>query len=108
MKLLYCPACNDVVLMRPEPRTCFCGASGGRYREDGSTVEQTRGTVSFALHNHDLRDAFAAFRADPAAWNPLMVFRAYLNPHCETDVVYVDPPASGAAPAPAAIAEPAP
>jgi hypothetical protein len=77
--------------MRPEPRSCFCGVSTGRYLEDGNTVEQTRGTVSIALNNHDLRDAFGAFQADPAAWHPLMVFRAYLNPHSETDVVYVDP-----------------
>ena len=90
VKLLYCPQCGDVVLMRPEHRTCICGKSGGHYREDGNTVEQTTGTVSIALHNHDMRDAFAAFRGDPSVWHPLMVFRAYLNPHCETDVVYVD------------------
>lgn len=93
VKLLHCPTCGDVVLMRLEHRTCFCGASGGHYLDDGNTVEQTRGTVSIALHNHDLSAAFVALRADPTQWNPLMVFRAYLNPHCEADVVYVDVPA---------------
>ena len=77
--------------MRPVLRSCLCGVSSGQYLEDGSTVEQTRGTVSIALNNHDLRDAVEVFRNEPAAWHPLMVFRAYLNPHSETDVVYVDP-----------------
>jgi len=72
VKLLYCPTCGDVVQMRPVLRSCLCGVSSGQYLEDGSTVEQV-------------------FRNEPAAWHPLMVFRAYLNPHSETDVVYVDP-----------------
>jgi hypothetical protein len=89
MKLLLCLDCGDVVLLRPEHRTCFCGAAGGHYLEDRATVEQTAGSVSIALHNHDLRDAIQALHANPTAWNPLMVFRAYINPHCETDVRYV-------------------
>ena len=104
MKLLYCPTCNDLVLMRPEPRTCFCGKSQGRYREDRSTVEQTIGTVSIALHNHDLRAAFETFFEDPSVWHPLMMFRAYINPHCESDVVYV----ARASAIPAEVAEPPP
>ena len=31
MKLIYCPSCKDVVKLRHEDRTCFCGKSGGRY-----------------------------------------------------------------------------
>ncbi|MBA3540418.1 MAG: hypothetical protein H0T79_12470 [Deltaproteobacteria bacterium] len=91
MKLLHCLTCGDMILLRPEHRTCFCGASGGHYLEDGETVEQTAGTVSIALHNHDLRTAMQAFHHDPTVWSPLMVFRAYINPHCETDVRYVAP-----------------
>ena len=91
MKLLYCRTCGDVVLMRREHRTCICGKSGGKYLEDGSTVEQTAGSLSFALHNHDLHAAFEAFEGAPDQWHPMFVFRAYLNPLCETDVVYVPP-----------------
>jgi hypothetical protein len=46
--------------------------------------------ATIALHNHDLRDALAALHESPDAWHPLMVFRAYLNPRCETDVRYVE------------------
>jgi hypothetical protein len=85
---MLCPECGDVVLMRPEPRTCFCGASSGRYLDDRATVVQSEGTASIALHNHDLRAALEALRASPDAWHPLMVLRAYVNPRCETDVQY--------------------
>lgn len=92
MKLLLCTACGDVVQMRPEERTCACGASRGRY-VDNETVEQTAGSISIALHNHDLHAALQAFHADPTAWHPLMVLRAYINPTCEPDVRYVPAPA---------------
>ncbi|HEY4220294.1 MAG TPA: hypothetical protein VGO62_03110 [Myxococcota bacterium] len=92
MKLMYCPQCRDVVLMWPEPRSCACGASSGRY-VDNETVEQTDGTVSIALHNHDFAAALQVFAQAPAAWHPLFTFRAYLNPHCETDVTYAKRPA---------------
>jgi hypothetical protein len=95
MKLMVCRSCGDVVLLRREPRQCACGQAQGRYLDDNSTVEQTEGTLSIALHNHDLRAAIDAFDVTPDGWHPLMVFRAYLNPLCETDVRYVpaaDPP----------------
>ena len=97
MKLLLCRACGDVIRMRPERRSCFCGAASGRYLEDSSTVEQTEGSLSIALHNHDLRAALVAFDEAPAPWHPLFVFRAYLNPTSEPDVRYLPPDgASGA------------
>lgn len=89
MKLLLCPECWDVVRMHPEPRTCMCGASSGHY-VDNELVEQTRGSISIALHNHDLRAALEAFGQSPDAWHPLMVFRAYVNPRSEPDVRYRD------------------
>lgn len=91
MKLMYCPQCGDLVLMRLEPRSCSCGAAQGRYLEDRATVEQTRGSVSIALHNGDLHTALAAYGKTPDAWRPAFCFRAFLNPHCEADVRYVDP-----------------
>jgi hypothetical protein len=91
MKLLLCLNCTDVVKMHDEMRHCRCGQSSGRYLEDGSTVEQTRGSMSIALDNYGLRDAIGAFRSNPNEWHPLMVFRAFLNPLSEPDVVYLEP-----------------
>lgn len=92
MKLLLCRSCGDVIRMRPELRSCFCGVSSGRYLEDNSTVEQTEGSLSIALHNHDLRAALDAFDDTPEPWHPLFVFRAYLNPTSEPDVRYLPRP----------------
>jgi hypothetical protein len=88
MKLLLCLECGDVVRMRPEPRSCVCGKSSGRY-VDNSLVEQSSGSVSIALHNQDLADALAALEQSPEAWHPLMVLRAYINPRSEPDVRYL-------------------
>jgi hypothetical protein len=88
MKLMICRECGDVVLMRLEERSCVCGKSRGRYLEDRSTVEQTAGTLSIALDNRGLHEAVAVFDQAPDLWHPLMMFRAFLNPLCETDVRY--------------------
>ena len=86
---MLCLSCGDVVQMRPELRSCACGASSGHYLDDCSTVEQTEGSISLALHNHDLRTALDSYAKSPDAWHPLMVFRAYVNPRTEPDVRYV-------------------
>jgi hypothetical protein len=91
MKLLLCLSCADVIKMNAKIRHCQCGQSSGRYLDDGSTVEQSHGSISIALHNHELRDAISAFHSDPRQWHPLMVFRAFLNPLSENDVIYLDP-----------------
>ncbi len=31
MKLIYCPQCQDIVLLRQRKRTCACTASWGEY-----------------------------------------------------------------------------
>lgn len=91
MKLLLCRECGDVIKLQPgTPRSCLCGKSAGRYLDDLSTVEQTEGSISIALHNHDLRDAVEAFDDSPDAWAPLMVLRAYVNPRSEPDVKFVE------------------
>lgn len=90
MKLLLCLDCADVVKMNAQLRQCQCGKSSGRYLDDGSTVEQTRGSISIALHNQELLDAVGVFHSNPREWHPLMVFRAFLNPLSEPDVVYLD------------------
>lgn len=89
MKLLLCLDCGDVVALRPERRSCACGAVSGRYLDDLATVEQSEGSISIALHNGDLKAAIEAFRKTPDAWRPAFCFRAYLNPRCESDVRYV-------------------
>ena len=91
---MLCRECGDLVLMRPASRACLCGRASGRYLDE-SLVEQTEGTLSIALHNHDLRSAVQSFDQAPQGWHPLMVFRAYLNPLSETDVRYA--PAAGVA-----------
>ena len=42
MKLIYCPECKDVVKLRQEDRTCFCGKSGGKYVTKRSAVIRGR------------------------------------------------------------------
>lgn len=88
MKFMICRECGDIVLMRLQERTCLCGKSSGRYLEDRSTVQQSEGTLSLALDNRGLQDAVAVFDQAPQLWHPLMVFRAFLNPLCESDVRY--------------------
>ncbi len=40
MKLLWCPACEDVIKLRTDGhRTCHCGQSWGRYMPDGLHAE---------------------------------------------------------------------
>jgi hypothetical protein len=89
MKLMYCPTCGDLVLLRIAPRTCACGAATGRYLEDRATVEQTHGSISIGVHNGDLQTAIATYRKTPEVWRPAFCFRAYLNPLCEADVRHV-------------------
>ncbi len=114
MKLLLCRECGDVVRLYPKVwRSCACGTSKGRYLEDNSTVEQSAGSLSIALDNHGLRDAITVWDQSAAAWHPLMVFRAFLNPTCEADVRWIEPapgadPESGSDPGPGAGSGPAP
>lgn len=35
MKLIFCKKCNDVVALRRQERSCFCGESKGAYGPDG-------------------------------------------------------------------------
>lgn len=101
MKLLFCPQCHDVVQMRMETRACLCGASRGRYLADRSTVEQTAGSLSLALHNHDFAQAREVYAQNTESWSPFFVMRAYLNPTREDDVRWVAEVSDGVAEAPA-------
>lgn len=74
MKLLYCPACEDVIKLRSEcPRACHCGQSWGHYLPDGLRAEIggkavplgfANGELAYALRNRPASgqgERFAAF-----------------------------------------------
>jgi hypothetical protein len=88
MKLMFCPRCGDVLAMRAEQRACACGLARGGYLDDESTVVQSQGSISLALHNGDFRFAVEKFRESPRIWRPAFCLRAYLNPLSEVDVRY--------------------
>jgi hypothetical protein len=62
-------AALTIVKMGGQPRHCQCGQSSGRYLDDGSTVEQTLGSLSIALHNHELRDAISVLHDNANEWH---------------------------------------
>lgn len=39
MKLLYCDVCHELIQLRNELRSCYCGSQIGRYLKNNSTVE---------------------------------------------------------------------
>jgi len=53
MKFLYCPECNDAVLMHIEdkPRYCRCGKSWGRYTNEIDVLIGGAG-FPFGINNH--------------------------------------------------------
>lgn len=52
MKLLNCLACQDIVRMFEEERTCKCGKSKGRY-ENGRRVAYSGPSRLFGLNSLD-------------------------------------------------------
>lgn len=65
MKLLYCPACNDIFNLSFIERRCSCGKTCGHYKEDGIKAEFSGG-VPLAIHNAEFRAAIEAQKkADP-------------------------------------------
>src|SRR4051794_35648995 len=89
MKLLYCAHCHDIVRLFPEPRTCQCGKSWGRYLEDGATTVQTWPSLSLGLANPDFSQAKRTFEAEPNAFSPMLSIRGWINPASEPDVKFV-------------------
>ena len=58
MKLLFCPACEDVVKLRTEcPRACHCGQSRGRYMPDGLHAEISGKAVPLGFVNISFSNA---------------------------------------------------
>ena len=90
MKLLFCGHCQDVVKLFPERRTCKCGRSWGQYLPDNSTTVQTEYTLSLGIANPDFSAAIDTFLQDQAYFSPALSLRAWINPHSEPDVTYVE------------------
>ncbi len=67
MKLLFCKTCGDVVKLRKSPTLCECGASQGRYEEDGHhAVVYGENARVIGMDNHDVGRALRAHEADNA------------------------------------------
>lgn len=90
MKLLFCGHCQDVVKLFPERRTCKCGCSCGQYLPDNSTTVQTEFTLSLGIANPDFTAAIDTFMQDQSYFSPALSLRAWINPHSEPDVTYVE------------------
>ncbi len=57
MKLIFCPVCYDIVKCQKSNRTCQCGASGGRYAEDGLNAVYWGTAVPLGISNPSFVDA---------------------------------------------------
>jgi len=57
MKLLFCPLCQDVLKLSLKGRHCECGASWGRYLEDGLEAELSGQGIPLGFANSTLRTA---------------------------------------------------
>lgn len=57
MKLLFCPSCQDVLKLSLEGRHCECGASWGRYLEDGLEAELSGEGIPLGFANSTFRNA---------------------------------------------------
>ena len=82
MKLLWCPACEDVLKLRPGlPRKCACGQSWGRYMQDGLHAEVCGKGVPLGFVNISFAHAL---RNRPLAGHGER-FTAFVIPHdCQT------------------------
>lgn len=75
MKLLYCPECSDIVLLRNQMRSCECGRARGRYLEDGWHAVVSDSAIMLGIANRSLIEAIVAHKKD--ASKPLD-FRAFI------------------------------
>jgi hypothetical protein len=58
MKLIFCQKCQDVVkLQAEESRTCLCGESWGRYKNDGLNAVYGGEAVPLGFDNPTLAEA---------------------------------------------------
>lgn len=81
MKLLFCPACEDVLKLIETRRTCRCGASYGYYHEDGLNATIGGKAVPIGFDNGSF---LVAYFGRPIEGRKGSRFTAFVIPHyCE-------------------------
>jgi hypothetical protein len=53
MKLLFCTACQDVIRLFKDARTCKCGATGGRYLDGKNAEYWGANAMPLGFHNQE-------------------------------------------------------
>ena len=77
MKLLICPQCSDIVLLRQEKRrSCECGKSWGEYCEDGLNAVLGGNAIPIGIEN---RSFIHALKSRPQGGQG-SVFQAFIIP----------------------------
>lgn len=76
MKLIFCPACQDVIRLTKSIRTCECKLSGGRYL-DSAYAEYWGGAIPFNIDNSSFIKAIKSKPLDP---EPGEEFTAFIIP----------------------------
>lgn len=75
MKLILCSTCSDIVKLHTSMlRTCLCGASWGRYLNDGHTATYGGKAVPLGILNSALEAAVLRVRGG----NPNRSFTAFV------------------------------
>lgn len=88
MKLIWCPACEDVVKLRRKRRTCYCGKAYGRYDPDGSNARIGGTAIPIGFNNATFLDALKERMDLPGMGNR---FEAFVIPTvCNTIKEYSD------------------
>lgn len=54
MKLMFCKKCRDVVSLCYKKRNCACKECGGKYRDDGRTVDVSGPYLLIGITNNSL------------------------------------------------------
>ena len=77
MKLIFCTACQDVVKLQREPRTCACGKAKGWYMDNGVQAHVEGTAIPLGFNNPDL---LAALKGRPEEGLGAR-FTAFVIPH---------------------------
>lgn len=81
MKLIFCPACRDIVRLTLTPRSCTCGDAFGVYDDDGLHAFIGGSAIPVGFANSSFR---AALRGQPASGDG-KPFNAFVIPvECPT------------------------
>jgi hypothetical protein len=82
MKLIFCPRCQDVRKLSYDLRTCECGASWGKYYEDGLSAMIGGEAIAVGFNNSNFLDAL---QKQPKAGTKGKKFEAFVIPrYCDT------------------------